>query len=87
MGRHVSPLLQWGHMLDINKNRQIYKDMAAGTSRNLDSPFNEGFSFTPIEYEMLKKSNPSLFDDDPQRRLKAWKEWSQTSEGRAFRVR
>ena len=72
-------------MLNVKDNRETYRDMGGG--KNLDSPFNEGFSFTQAEYDMLKQERPSLFDDDPQRRHNAWVQWSQTSEGKAFRVR
>ncbi len=71
--------------LPISLNRQKYRDMGGG--KDLSSPFNEGFSFTADEYEMLKKTRPELFDADPQRRLKNWKTWARTSEGRAFQVR
>lgn len=55
--------------------------------KDLSSPFNEGFSFTEAEYSFLKITNPELFDPDPARSLKAWRAWSTTSEGRAFRVK
>jgi hypothetical protein len=72
--------------MNVNQNRDKYRIMADG-ARKLGSPFNEGFSFTPAEYEMLKRNRPALFEADPQMRLAAWKAWSHTSEGRAFRVR
>ena len=73
--------------LRVEDNRDIYRAMADGKSKDMNNPFNEGFSFTPAEYEMLKKARPHLFDTDQVQRLKNWKVWAQTSEGRAFRVR
>ena len=75
--------------LRVKNNRNIYRAMAAGKSiaHDLNSPLNEGFSFTPHEFELLKKARPHLFDPDNATRLKNWKAWSQTSEGKEFRVR
>ncbi len=60
---------------------------AMGGGKDLASPFNEGFSFTPQEYAVLKKTHPQLFDSDPKRRLANWKTWADSSEGKAFRIR
>lgn len=67
------------------QHRQVLKDMGGG--KNLASPFNEGFSFTPEEYAFLQRTRPHLFDEDPHRRLENWKQWASSSEGRAFRIR
>ena len=72
-------------MLTVADNLDRYRDMGGG--KDLASPFNEGFSFTPKQYEILKITRPALFDADPQRRLAAWHKFARTSEGRAFRVR
>jgi hypothetical protein len=54
-----------------------------------NSPWNEAFSFTPEQYARLKAVRPDLFDTqlDAQERVKLWKEFAQTSEGKAFRWR
>ncbi len=72
-------------MLTVADNLDKFRDMGGG--KDLASPFNEGFSFTPKQYEILKITRPDLFDADPQRKHKAWLKWAGTSEGRAFRVR
>lgn len=54
-----------------------------------NSPWNEAFAFTPEEYARLKAVRPDLFDEqlDPQERVRLWKEFAQSTEGRAFRWR
>ena len=70
----------------MEQNRRIYRDMGDG-SKDLSSPWNEGFSFTQHEYDLLRSARPQLFDPDPQVRLANWKIWSTTIEGQFFRVR
>lgn len=49
---------------------------------------NEAFSFTPAEYELLRRIRPDLFDTTDQRKRRArWVEFAQSSVGRHFRVR
>lgn len=57
--------------------------------RDRSDPFNEAFSFTPEQYARLKATRPDLFDNtlDPQAKVKLWKEFAQTTEGKAFRWR
>jgi len=54
-----------------------------------NSPWNEAFAFTPMQYAMLKALRPDLFDTerDAQERVRLWKEFAQTTEGQAFRWR
>ncbi len=61
--------------------------LADGARRDMDSPFNEAFTFSADEWELMKKTHPQLHDPDPQRQVKAWRAFAQSSEGRAFRVR
>ncbi len=68
-----------------SKHRDTLRAMGGG--KDLASPFNEGFSFTPAEYALLQQTKPELFDADPKRRLDNWKAWADSSEGRAFRIR
>ncbi len=68
-----------------NKHRDTLRAMGGG--KDLASPFNEGFSFTPNEYAQLKTTHPQLFDADPVQRLANWKAWAVSSEGRAMRIR
>lgn len=56
-------------------------------TKDLGSPWNEGFTFTEEEWLLLQKTRPALFDPDPVRRLANWKTWAASSEGRAFRVK
>lgn len=54
-----------------------------------NSPWNEAFSFTPEQYLRIKQLRPDLFDRsmDQGEKVRRWKAWAQTSEGRAFRWR
>lgn len=67
-----------------DRDRTILRDHA---KKDLSSPWNEGFSFTEDEWELLRRTRPALFDEDPVRRFKAWRAWATTAEGRAFRVK
>ena len=57
--------------------------------RDRSDPFNEAFAFSPEQYARLKALRPDLFDPQshPQERVKLWKAFAQSSEGRAFRWR
>ena len=66
-------------------DRRKYQDMGGG--KDLASPFNEAWTFSQAEYAMLQRTRPELFDEDPQRKTKAWQAFAHTSEGKAFRVR
>ncbi len=74
-----------------NAMRQRTRDMigASDTRPDSNSPWNEAFSFTMDEYEILQKLKPELFDTslDPATRLKHWKAFANSSEGRMFRVK
>ena len=54
-----------------------------------NSPWNEAFTFTPDEWELLKRVRPDLSpaNRDAVARAKAWRLFAQSSVGRAFRVR
>jgi hypothetical protein len=54
-----------------------------------NSPWNEAFSFTPEQYARLKLARPDLFDQelDAAERVKRWKAFAQSTEGKAFRWR
>lgn len=71
-----------------NAMRQPFRENAA-KPKDGNSPFNEAFSFTYDEYELLKKLKPELFDEqlDPKTRLDNWKRFANSSEGRMFRIR
>lgn len=66
--------------------RARLRELADGP-RDLGAPWNEGFSFTHDEFELLRRLEPQLFDGSPADRLRAWKAWARTSAGRSFRVR
>jgi hypothetical protein len=73
-----------------NAMRRQFRDQLDGERhKDGNSPFNEAFSFTQEEYDILKKLKPHLFDQtlDPQTRLKHWKAFANSSEGRVFRVK
>lgn len=68
--------------------RARLRAMAEGERRkDGNEPWNEGFHFTADEFELLRKLRPQLFEGDGETRLRAWKRWARSSEGRAFRVR
>ncbi|WP_209940087.1 hypothetical protein [Ruegeria sp. HKCCE4148] len=78
--------------LDVgNAMRRQTRDMIGASDARPDSnsPWNEAFSFTMDEYEILQKLKPELFDTslDPATRLKHWKTFANSSEGRMFRVK
>ena len=69
-------------------NRLVHgKTEAPISDRN--SPWNEAFTFTPAEWELLKKMRPDLSpaNRDNADRLRRWREFAHSSLGRAFRVR
>lgn len=73
-----------------NVVRKRLRDLVDGERRkDGNSPFNEAFSFTRDEYELLKRIKPHLFDQnlDPLTRRRYWVEFANSSEGRMFRVK
>jgi hypothetical protein len=73
-----------------NAMRRQFRDQLDGErQKDGNSPFNEAFSFTQEEYDILKRLKPHLFDQtlEPQTRLKHWKDFANSSEGRMFRVK
>lgn len=73
-----------------DKVRRFNRDLVSqGKRRDGNSPFNEAFSFTHDEYELLKKIKPHLFDQslDPKTRRQHWIDFGNSTEGRCFRVR
>ncbi len=73
-----------------DKVRDVNRDMVGiGKAKDSNSPFNEAWTFTYEEYELLKVIKPHLFDEtlDPITRRNHWVAFSHTTEGRSFRVR
>lgn len=74
-------------MAGIGSGGAVGKTAPPISDRN--SPWNEAFAFTPEQYARLKLVRPDLFDQekDAAERVKLWKAFALTTEGRAFRWR
>lgn len=71
-----------------NRMRAALRDLNNGRRRrDASDPFNEAFSLTMDEYELLKRTDPQLFDGDARARFRAWQKFAQTRVGQALRIR